>query len=209
MKKYDEIRELIINENRNEAVTHTLQLLEEERIDIVTLYQNVLSGVLTTIDCNLSPDECIWREHVRSAIVRTVMEASFPHVIKVINKVKKIDKKVLIVCPSEEYHEIGAKMAYDFFLMNGYDAIFIGANTPTEEIVSAVRYARPDYLAISVTDKYNIIKARQVVAHVKKEKEDLKIIVGGLAFSDSSVRKQIEHDAYLTGFDSIRELGDL
>ncbi len=209
MDNKEKLIKLIQEDNRNESVLFTLKLLESNEIDIVTLYQEVLSKVLRGIDCDLEPDECIWKEHVKSAIVRTIMESSFPYVIKESEKATPVNQKVLVVCPSEEYHEIGAKMAYDFFLMNGYDAIFIGANTPTEEIVSAVKYAKPDYLAISVTDKYNIIKARQVVEHTKQEKSDLKIIIGGLAFLYDDVRSQIDYDIHLTDFNSVKEMRDV
>lgn len=208
MRHYKQISTYINSEDRNKAVLYVLDLLTKKEIDIVTLYQNVLSGILHNIDCDLEPDECIWKEHVKSAIVRTILEVSFPFVIEESSKAKKMNKKVLVVCPSEEYHEIGAKMAYDFFLIHGYDAIFIGANTPTQEIVNAVKFAKADYLAISVTDKYNVIKARQVVERVKEVKEDLKILIGGLAFSSKAVRDQIQYDYHLTDFDSIGKLGD-
>lgn len=208
MDYYKKISGYINSEDRNSAVLYALNLLKKKELDIVSLYQNVLSKILYNIDCDLEPDECIWKEHVKSAIVRTIIEASSPFVIEESMKVEKLNKKVLVVCPSEEYHEIGAKMACDFFLLKGYDAIFIGANTPTKEIVSAVKYANPDYLAISVTDKYNVIKARQVVEQVKEVKHDLKIALGGLAFSTQEVRDQIKHDYHLTNFESLGKLGD-
>jgi methanogenic corrinoid protein MtbC1 len=209
MNYYNKISEYINGEERNKAVLYALELLSKKEITIVSLYQDALSVILHHIDCDLEPEECIWKEHVKSAIVRTIIDASFPFVIEESTKVKKVNKKILVVCPSEEYHEIGAKMAYNFFLMHGYDAIFIGANTPTAEIISAVKYTNPDYLAISVTDKYNVIKARQVVSSVKEIKEELKILIGGIAFSDESVRNQINHDFYLTDYESIGKMGDI
>lgn len=208
MNYLEKMKELIKDEDRFNAVLYSLDLLEQNKLDLVTLYQDVLSVVLREIDCNLSKEECIWKEHVKSAIVRSVLEACFPYVIKESQKVTQKNKTVLIVCPSEEYHEIGAKMAYDFFLLHGYNAVFIGANTPTEEILSAVKYSNPDYLAISVTDKYNLIKARQIVNHVKKAKEEVKIIIGGLAFTDQQTRDQIEYDYHLTSFASFAKVGD-
>lgn len=208
MDNIKKLQSLIRNEDRFKAVTFTLELLEKGTIDIVTLYQDVLSRLLSEIDCDLSPEECIWKEHVMSSIVRTILESSFPYIIKEANKAQKKNKLVIIACPSEEYHEIGAKMAYDFFLMKGYDAIFIGANTPTDEIVSAVKFAKPDYLAISVTDRYNLIKTRQVIDSVKTVNSELKIIIGGLAFSDQSTRDQINYDYYITNFDSFSKVGD-
>jgi methanogenic corrinoid protein MtbC1 len=204
MEYYKTLRKMIRSDQRNEAVLYALDLLKEQKLSIVELYQTVLSHVLNTIDCDKEPDECIWMEHMQSAIVRTIIDASFPYVIEESKSVKKVNKLVLVACPSEEYHEIGAKMAHDFFILTGYNAIFVGANTPTQEIVSAVKYAKPDLLALSVTDKYNIVKTKQVIKEVLKEKPDLKIGVGGLAFSSEQVREQVHFDYHLTSFDSIK-----
>jgi methanogenic corrinoid protein MtbC1 len=205
MKKiYQKLSDYIQSEDRNNAVLYTLELLKNNDIDVVTLYQHVLAQSLNSIDCDLSPDECIWKEHVKTAIVRACVEVSFPYVIEEIKKATPQHKKVLVLCPSEEYHEIGAKMVYDFFLMAGFEAVFVGANTPTDTIKNAVTFTQPDYIAISVTDYYNIFKARQVVDAVKSIKEDLKIIIGGPAFFDPNHRSQITHDHYLMSFEDIK-----
>jgi len=207
-KEYEKLVDFIKDEKRNEAVLYTLKLLKEKKITIITLFEEILAKALNTINCDLSPEECIWMEHVQTSIVRSIVEVSYPYVIKEIEKSKKKSKKVLVVCPSEEYHEIGAKIIHDFFLVAGYDATFVGANTPQSEIISASRYIKPDYVALSVTNYYNIIKATRIVDALKKENKDIKIIIGGRAFTDENARNQITHDYYLTTYQDIVEMGD-
>jgi methanogenic corrinoid protein MtbC1 len=197
---------LIKEEKRNKSVLLTLEMLEKKEIDIVTLYQDVLAKTLNDIDCDLMKEECIWKEHVKTAIVRTIVEVSYPYVIKEAAQTKRKNKKVVVVCPSEEYHEIGAKMVSDFFYIAGYDTTFVGANTPTDEVKSAMKYIKPDFLAISITDRYNLIKAIQIVKTVKNTHPTLKIIIGGPAVSEEEIRQQIQHDYYLTTYQSIVEM---
>ena len=78
--------------------------------------------------------------------------------------------KVIVVCPTEELHEIGARMVVDFFTLCGYTTTFIGANTPQDEIVSAIQVLKPVYIAISITNYYNLIAARNAVELICDQK---------------------------------------
>ncbi len=207
-KEYQKIINLIKDEKRNEAVLYSLKLLKDNEISIVTLFEDVLAKALNSIGSNLSCEECIWMEHVQTSIVRTIVEASYPYVIEEMEKSNAKNKKVLVVCPSEEYHEIGAKIIHNFFLIAGYDATFIGANTPQSEIISASQFIKPDYVALSVTNYYNIFKATRIVDALKNKMKDTKIIIGGSAFFDENARNQITHDYYLTTYQDIVEMGE-
>ena len=118
-----------------------MELLENKEISIIELYENVLTMALYDIDCQEGDIECIWKEHVQTSIVRTIVELVYPYVLKEKEETKK--DKVLVVCPTEEHHEIGAKMAHDFFLLQGYDSTFIGANTPLTVILAACEFVKP------------------------------------------------------------------
>ena len=104
-----------------EAVTSALS---RGQIDVVTLYDDVLRQALIADFCK--EDEggsyCIWEEHIRTSIVRTVIENCYPYVIK--ERKERYGaangEKVLVVCPTEEYHDIGARMVADFFTFLGY-----------------------------------------------------------------------------------------
>lgn len=206
MNRTEELITLIHEENREKAVLLALDLLEKEELDIVTLFENVLREALYRIDCKELDKECIWREHIKTSIVRTILEVSYPYILKESKQVKKKNKKVIIVCPSEEYHEIGARMAHSFFILKGYESIFIGANTPLEVILDSIEFIKPEYVAVSVTNFYNVIKAKKTIQSIKQKDPTIKILAGGQAFNQEKALESVDADFHLTTFDSIDQI---
>ncbi len=200
----EKIQKLIQEHKRNEAVLYVLDLLSTNKISITELY-DVLRTTLISIDCKEGDKECIWKEHIKTAIVRTIIENTYPYVIQEVKKIEPKNKKVLVVCPPEEYHEIGAKMAHDYFLLSGYNSIYIGANTPVEVIMDAIHFENPDYIAISVTNYYNIVPTKRLINKIRENQKGLTILVGGQAFNETSIQN-VNADKHITDFDSIRNL---
>lgn len=200
----------IEKEDKESAVEYAINLLNEGKIDILTLYRDILSPSLNNMFCNVDEKEIfVWREHVRSSIVRTIIECAYPYVIKEREKrgIKRKNQSAIVVCPQEEYHEIGARMAADFYTLLGFDTVFVGANTPKEDFVSAINVLKPKYVVISVTNYYNIVNAERAIKKLRqKANYDLRIIVGGYAFkSNKEVYKKIGADYLLDTFEEIEE----
>lgn len=198
------LKQAIINNDKETAVKMALSMLETGKINVVDLYQNVLSPALVEIDgCTEEETKCIWIEHIRTNIVRTIIEASYVYVVKSIeeNNVKPLNKKALIVCPTDEYHEIGARMATDFLMLCGYDVKYIGANTPLEVIISAVEVEKPDVLAVSVTNLYHLSAAKHMIEAVKVSMPNIKIYAGGQAFSSPKTKEVIKPDKILFSYE--------
>jgi methanogenic corrinoid protein MtbC1 len=195
------------------CVRFVIDSLQGNKIDIVTLYNDILSPALTQPVCLSTQKEiCIWEEHVRTSIVRTVIENCFPFVTKERDQTYHSPErgKVIVVCPTEELHEIGARMAVDFFTLCGFDVTFIGANTPQDEIVEAIKYIKPIYVAISITNYYNLVAARHAVERICEQKGTLnfKLILGGLAcLYHPDACREMGADLLLQTFNDIRQLG--
>jgi len=203
-KKYVKLIEFIHHGNRENAVKRAIELLDKKEITIIDLYETVLTPALYAIDCAEGDKECIWKEHISSSIVRTILELTYPYILK--EKQETLKEKVLVVCPTEEYHELGAKMAHDFFLLEGFDSTFIGANTPLQVILDACEFVKPDYIAISVTNYYHIIDAKKVIDEIKKNYPNIKILAGGQAFNDPKALEIVNADYRLTSYQSIKEM---
>lgn len=179
---YEEFVRLLESEDRAGAVTLALSKLESGELDVPSLYSDVLAPSLNDMKCDEDEDTCIWKEHVRSSLIRAIIESCYPHILRKRVRVKA-PGRVLVVCPTEEYHELGARMVADFFTLAGFETTFIGANTPRRVILSAAKRLRPMYLAMSVTNYYNLFDARQVIDAVKRELGgSVKVVVGGSAF---------------------------
>jgi methylmalonyl-CoA mutase cobalamin-binding subunit len=240
-------RALLEREDRLGCIRFALDGLQEGRFDIPTLYAGIAGPVLAESEaCGLDDHACIWREHVKSAIIRSVIECCFIEVMARAEDYKKrqgipvatssgevmalaedykqrhgmpvatssgevfskpsgaANTTVLVLCPEKEYHELGARMVTDFFLLNGWNAHFAGANTPRDQIRSAVLAEHPAIVAVSVSDFYNLVEAQKAIEGIRallaeQGWTDTRIYVGGGAFSHNpDMSRQLGADGLLT-----------
>lgn len=186
---YGEFRALLDAEDKEGCVKFALSRLEAGELDIVDLYEGILARGAREEYCTVRERSlCIWEEHTRTSIVRAVLECCFPHLMTVRRSRLGNESRgrVLVVCPPEEYHELGARMAADFFTLCGFDVTFVGANTPQEDIVEAAAALQPVYVGVSVTSSYNLVAARRTIQHLIDVRSRtggvFQIPVGGDAF---------------------------
>ena len=198
-------------EDKESAVHLAYQMLEADEIGIVQLYNDVLAPALNDWECmEVDTDICVWREHVRSSIVRTILEIAYPYMLKE-RDARGIPRKavaVAVLCPPDELHEIGPRMVADFFTLTGYDVTFVGANTPIDDLLTAVGQVRPRYVAISVTNYYNLIAVRKAIERLRDHlPEGTEILVGGGAFeANPGKAMEVGADRLLGTFEDIQGL---
>lgn len=186
---YDRYVKALKDLDKPTCVSMALGALESGTADIVALYQEILAPALNSIvTAELNTKDAIWKEHVRSEITRTVIECCYPYVLKAAEGRGPAGQagKVMIVLPAEEYHELGARMGADFFLINGFDALFVGSNTPREEILGGITWFRPDYIDIHVVNYYNLFKAKELIRQIRELDPHVKILGSGYAFCQDS-----------------------
>ncbi len=194
-KIYTDFLRLLEAENKDSALMFILELLKGNH-SLIEVYENYLIPSLLDFKCNQEDDEiCIWKEHTRTSIIRTILEVTYQFVIN--EKHESINKSVIVLCPQEEYHEMGAVIATNYFILAGFDAKFIGANTPSDNILSAIRVLKPDFIAISVTDYYNLVVTKKLTENIRKLFPETKIIIGGQAFGHKDALNQVTYDYLL------------
>lgn len=153
--------------DRNGAVDLALGLLRDGKATVPELYEQVLAPSLNSVEVTrANEDKGIWKEHVMTAIVRTIVESAHPWVFAQRQSMDPA-KRALILCPEEEYHELGARMGADYFTMAGYDTVFIGCNTPQKSILHAAGELKPDILVISVTNYLNLAAMKKIVRDLR------------------------------------------
>jgi methanogenic corrinoid protein MtbC1 len=105
---------------------------------------------------------------------------------------------------------VGARMVADIFTLNGFEAIFVGANTPREEIRDAINALKPRYIGICVTNYFTLVEAEKVIKLIKEHTEFKgKIIVGGSAFLNNPQNyKKIGADILIQDFEDIKKLAE-
>lgn len=212
-KLYERVLDLIKNEDRENALDLCMKSLENNEISVVELYESILAPALNNIiDENEGDEEkLIWKEHVRSGIVRTIIECTYPYVLRERNKIGKFkNKSVIVMCPKFEDHELGARMVSDFFTILGYKTTFIGSNTPETTILKALETIQPTYVCISVTNYYNLVSTKKTIEKIKNTLDfKAKFVLGGYAFtSDPSLLNKVGGDILLRNFQDISSLDE-
>lgn len=213
MKILDEFEVFFTNQDKENAINYILSKLKAKEIDVIDLYLQVLTPLLNHMKCELEDKSiCIWQEHVKTSMVRTIVECCYPYILEKRNLLNLPNKGTAVVlCPPEEYHDLGARMVADFFTISGYDAIFVGSNTPYQDFYHAIHVIRPAVIAISVSNYYHLVAAKKMIAELKsRSNHPFQIVVGGYAFHDDTENKvaAVGADYYAVTFEDILHLSD-
>jgi len=196
---------------KDKAIGYCMQLLEQGKVTIAELYEEILAPALNRITIlRADEDTLIWQEHAMTAIVRSIIECARPYV----NKEKAAGKsgsggRVLLVCPEDEYHELGIRMGQDFFTIANYEAVFIGGNTPKENIVSAVQMVNPAIVDIGGSNFLNLVTLKKIILELREKIDpQIKIAVSGSAFKRTGkTAADFGADIIINSFSDIQALG--
>ena len=165
---YDKINQVFENEDKETAVLFILEKLKNKELDIIELYTELLTPIINEIKSDVEEKHiCIWKEHVRTAIARTIVECCYPYVIQKRAELNYAEAgTAVILCPPEEYHDLGARMVSDFFTICGFKAIFVGSNTPFNDFYNAIDLIKPEYVVISVSNYYNLVVTKKIIEKI-------------------------------------------
>jgi methanogenic corrinoid protein MtbC1 len=207
---YEKLLKYLQREDKEQSLELCMEVLKSGEIEVVELYEEVLTPALNNIiHENLDEvDNLIWKEHVRSGIIRTIIENSFSFVLK--DKIKynfNHVENVIVMCPKFEDHDIGARMVSDFFTIAGYNSTFIGANTPESTILKAIESINPKYISMSITNYYNLVATKKTINRIKENSPKITFLLGGYAFNNNpNIYKDIGGDYLLKSFQDVLNL---
>jgi methanogenic corrinoid protein MtbC1 len=161
-----------------------------------TLYMGLIKPVMYEIgrlweDDRISTAE----EHLATSLVGRILAALYE---KLPFSLTARGKAIVTSAPNE-YHELGARLLADMLESDGWDVLFLGANTPAEALIGMIRKTRPRFVAISLTMPFSIDRVSEVISAIRAAPElnSVKIMVGGAAFSTAPrLWKQIGADAW-------------
>lgn len=196
MPLYEEFNRAFQALDQERCIQLTYDALSNESIRVEDLYENVLRKSLSVLtDKETDPTHKIWKEHIQSSIVRTIIEMAYPFVLK--QRKVNLNKKAAIVCPDGEQHELGARMVSDYLRIMGYETYFVGRDTPRLEFLDMIKVLDLDVVAISVTNYYNLSKALQTVVDVKEHFPEVTLVAGGRGL-DVNSEVLLKHDVLIT-----------
>lgn len=178
------IDEHLAKRDRAGAVRAAVDAVRSGDLGVEELYTQVLSVLLMDTGASWQQGSTmVWEEHFASATVRTIIESLALDVAEAATKVPRLGKVAVLACPPEESHDLGLRMLVDRMQLHGWDAYFIGADTPVAEIIAAAISLKADLVALSVATHYNRMLLRDVVDELQARLPGIRIGVGGPAFS--------------------------
>jgi len=176
--------ERLVARDREGGVRAAVEAVRNGAVGPDELYTHVLSPLLADTGAAWQQGATmVWEEHFATAMVRTIIEALFLEVRERAASVPRLGKVAVLACPPGEFHELGLRMLADRMQLHGWDAYFLGADTPVDEIVTAARAFEADLVALSAATHYNRLLLREVVDGLKRALPGVRIGVGGPAFA--------------------------
>ncbi len=167
--------------------------LLDEKTDIIEIYTGLFQKTLYQVGKMWDQNKLtVGDEHLGTEITEELLYYCSSR----ITPVKQLNKKALVSCVNKEFHKLGARMAADIFVLNGWETYFLGASTPTREILKYIDLKKPDVVGLSFSFYINIMKLMDVVREIKTNFPDQRIILGGRAELNG-------HTEVLTKYDDV------
>ncbi len=123
-------------------------------------------------------------EHLATSIIMRIITYFY---MDIVNS-EHTKGKVVVTSSANEYHEVGARIVADFLELDGWDVIFMGANTPSRDLLVLLQEEHPDLLCISVTmaNNFSIVQKMIQESRALAELQNMRIMLGGYAFTYST-----------------------
>jgi len=182
--------------NRVAAAELIQQAVHQQQIPIRTLYLSVFQASLREVGRLWHIHQLtVAEEHYFTAATQLIMAQLYP----LIFKTPRLGRKMIAACVGDELHEIGVRMIADFFEMEGWDSIYLGANTPVASLIDEVHKVRPSLIALSATLLPHIEIMGEIISCLKSDPVTawISVVVGGYPFNvDQRLWRLIRADGY-------------
>jgi methanogenic corrinoid protein MtbC1 len=159
-----------------------VQKLTKSNIAIDDVFQSILQEVMIQVgDLWHQNKITVDKEHYCTSTTQTALSQFYP----IIFERPRNGHKILTCCVGSELHEMGIRMLSDLFEYHGWDSIYLGAAVPNEAILNSIAENKPDLVGLSVTMPQHLELCYDIVKSIKSKFPDLKIAVGGRAFTST------------------------
>ena len=186
------------------ACSRIVQNFADQGIEIKTLYTDLFQKSLYAVGELWEFNKIsVAKEHLVTAITEGLLNLIYPRLFE--KELKKKNKKVVISCAANEFHQIGGKMAADVFELNGWDSHFLGANTPIQHMLEYIQDVKPDLVGLSVSVYFNLPSLKKGLDAIRADFRNLDILIGGQAFTrgGKDILKQYSGAHYVASLDEL------
>lgn len=143
---------------------------------IIELYQEMIQPALYRVgdlwEHNLIS---VAVEHMATAISERIMNERYGDIIAA----QRIGRRALIASVEKEMHQVGAKMVSDVFEMHGWDAVYLGANTPLDDLVEMARSQPTDLIGLSLSVCFHLPIMERMIDRIQQDLPRIPILIGG------------------------------
>jgi methanogenic corrinoid protein MtbC1/DNA-binding XRE family transcriptional regulator len=175
-----------LSEGDDAAAKDLIKRLMDDGLSSREIYLRVLFPAMQRIgDLWRAGDINVAHEHLATQITLSQMEA-----LRASMETRPLPGRwALIACAQGEEHWVGARMAADFFMLDGWRVDFLGADVPAAHLVELVDQRRPQVVGVSVTMKQNLKHAWRAVEAIAALGSAPKIILSGQAVLNGSLKE--------------------
>lgn len=171
-------------------------------VDLSVVYQNLVQRSLYDVGSLWEQGKVsVATEHLATAITESLLNLVYPRLFA-----RPRNGRVAVVSSlANEYHQIGGKIVADMFELHGWRSHYLGANTPSGDLLELVRTRKPDVVALSLTVYFGFDTLYQAVRELRNSFPEIPILVGGQAFRWGGQERieQIQGVRYLSSLDTL------
>ncbi len=176
--------------------SQTVDVLLSQDVGMDEIYEHLLKKALYEVGVMWETNKIsVATEHLASLIVESILSEMYMY----LKPSTRVGKKIVLGIVPGEQHQIGIKMISDVFEKNGWETYFLGANVPTNDLISFSRGIKPDMMGLSLSLYFNLPNLQTMILELREHFPQTPIIVGGQAFmhGGSDVLSKYEKVYYL------------
>jgi methanogenic corrinoid protein MtbC1 len=167
-------------EGRRQEASQLIRRAVEDGAGVKDVYLHVFQRTQYEIGRRWQTNRLsVAQEHYCTAATQLIMSQLYPYIFST----EKNGLALVGSCIAGDLHEIGVRMVSDFFEMEGWDTFYLGANTPTSDLIRTLEEREADVLAVSATMTFHVRAVTGLIAAVRSRLPGIKVLVGGYPFT--------------------------
>lgn len=146
------------------------------------------------------------QEHLATAITQTAIAVLYAQT----PPTKSRGESAIVACLEDNHHQVGPRMLADLLQFVGYDARFLGANTPQQDLLHMIQAVQPAVVGLPATLPGQVETVRKAIEAIRATFPSNRpvIMVGGIAFNQNPELWRVV-GADLWGMDAHEAIGKL
>lgn len=187
---------LALLEGDRDAALGAIDEARREGISIPEIYTTILRPALEEVGrLWLLGEVHVVEEHFATATTSLVVSRLYPE----LPRREPCGKTVITVSVEGELHELGIRIVSDFFAMDGWRVIHLGASVPAEDLCQGVQDFHADVVALSVCLPTHLEKVEGMIRELRADPRtrSVPVLLGGRALAGhGDLWKELGADDY-------------